>query len=73
MNRLGLRIEEELNIIHEAKQETCEFKVQVGFLFFDKRDTGQLENEALQRRLCLGGVLLVSERRNRMLLIMCQR
>ena len=70
MNRLSLLIEEELDIIHEAEQETREFKVQVRLLFFDKLDARQLENEAFQRGLCLGGVLFVSERRNRMLLVM---
>ena len=73
MNRLGLVIEEELDIIHETKQETGEFKVQVCLLFFDDPDAGQLEHEALQRRVRVGDVLLILDRRNRMLLVMSQR
>ncbi len=72
MNRLGLVLEKKLDIIHETKQATGEFKVQVSLLFFDELDAGQVENEAFQRRLRVGGVLLILDRRNRMLPVMSQ-
>jgi hypothetical protein len=53
VKRLGLIIEDKLDIVYETKQEAGEFIVEVGLVFLDELRAGEGTNDLFQRLLGL--------------------
>lgn len=70
MNGLGLIVEQKLYVIDESQQQTGEFIMQIGLVFFDELGAREGENNRLQRFLRLGPAFLILKWRDGMFLVL---
>ncbi len=70
MNDFGVVVEEKLHVVNKPKDETDEFIMQVGVVFFHEPNARQRPHNGFQHLLGLGHRLLIPQGSNGMAIIL---